>query len=152
VDAGADARGLTRGGLIKAGAAAALVVGAGGAGRALAGGQTAAPGLEGSAIEKARGGPAHLHRATYVPLVGSDFRVRVPEAGTLRFKLVEARALRGPGDAFSLLFRGRRRAGVAGGIYRIEHPALGGFELFVNPVGRGVKGLELEAIINRIST
>lgn len=152
MDAAADARGLTRGGLIKAGAAAALVVGAGGAGRALAGAQPAAAGLEGSAIGKARGGPAYLRRTTYLPLVGSDFRVRIPDAGTLRLKLVEARALRSPGDAFSLLFRGRRRAGVEGGIYRIEHPALGGFDLFVNPVGRGVKGLELEAIVNRIST
>jgi hypothetical protein len=65
---------------------------------------------------------------------------------------VDARALLGPGDAFSLLFRGRRRAGVTGGIYQIEHPALGTFELFVNPVGRGVKGLNLEAVINRIAT
>ena len=41
---------------------------------------------------------------------------------------------------------------VSGGIYRIAHPALGEFELYAGPVGRGVKGLDLEAVINRIAT
>jgi uncharacterized protein DUF6916 len=142
-----DARRITRGGLIKAGAAAALVVGGGGAGRALAGG--GASGVAESGIGKPRGGPAHLRHATYAPLVGSDFRVHVP-GRSLRVKLVEARKLQSPGEAFSLLFRGRR-ADVRGGIYRIDHPRLGAFELFVNPVGRGVKGLDLEAVVNRIA-
>jgi hypothetical protein len=149
VDGSAHVRRVTRGGLIKAGAAAALVVGAGGAGRALAGGDTSI--TEGPGIGKPRGGPAYLRRATYAPLVGTDFRVHIPGRRTLRVKLVEARKLRGPGEAFSLLFRGRR-AQVEGGIYRIDHPRLGAFELFVNPVGRGVKGLDLEAVVNRIAS
>ena len=143
-----NARKVTRGGLIKAGAAAALVVGGGSAGRALAGG--GASGLARSGVGKPRGGSAHLRHATYAPLVGSDFRVHVAGRRTLRVKLVEARMLNGPGESFSLLFRGRR-ADVEGGIYRIDHPTLGGFELFVNPVGRGVKGLDLEAVVNRIA-
>jgi hypothetical protein len=142
-------RTVTRGGLIKAGAAAALVVGGGAAGRALAG--TASSDIEGPGIGRPRGGAAYLRHATYVPLVGSDFRVHVPGKDPLRVKLVEARKLRSPGEAFSLLFRGRR-AGVEGGIYRIDHPRLGAFELFVNPVGRGVKGLDLEAVVNRIAS
>jgi uncharacterized protein DUF6916 len=149
VDAQTGPRRVTRGGLIKAGAAAALVVGGGTAGRALAGG--GASDLEGPGIGKPRGGAAHLRRATYAPLVGTDFRVHVPARRTLRVKLVEARKLRGPGEAFSLLFRGRR-ADVEGGIYRIDHPRLGAFELFVSPVGRGVKGLDLEAVVNRIAS
>ena len=56
------------------------------------------------------------------------------------------------GDSFSLLFRGRRTSGVESGVYRIEHPRMGSFELFLSPVGRGVKGLNLEAVINRIAT
>jgi cystathionine beta-lyase family protein involved in aluminum resistance len=150
VDAAAQPGGISRGSLIKAGAAAALAVGAGSAGRVIADAHSAA-GLQGPGIGKARGGSAYLRRSTYQPLVGSTFRVHVPGAKTLRVKLVEARALRGPGDAFSLLFRGRR-SDVEGGLYRIEHPALGAFELFVSPVGRGVKGLDLEAVINRIAT
>ena len=148
MDGSGESRRVTRGGLIKAGAAAALVVGAGGAGRALAGG--GASDLAGPGVGKPHGGSAYLHQATYAPLVGTDFRVHVPGRRTLRVKLVEARELRGPGESFSLLFRGRR-ADVEGGIYRIDHPRLGAFELFVNPVGRGVKGLELEAVVNRIA-
>jgi uncharacterized protein DUF6916 len=144
--------GLTRSGLIKAGGAAALAAGAGGfVGRALAGGGDASK-LAGSAVGRAHGGPAYLSRATYAPLVGTDFRVHVPGEKTLRLKLIEARALKGPGDAFSLLFRGRRQADVKSGTYRIEHRTIGSFDLFVNPVGRGVKGLDLEAVINRIAT
>ena len=146
---GAPARRVTRGSLIKAGAAAALVVGGGGAGRALAGG--GASDLEGPGIAKPQGGSAYLRRASYAPLVGTDFRVHVPGRRTLRVKLVEARRLRGPGEAFSLLFRGRR-ADITGGIYRIDHPRLGAFDLFVSPVGRCVKGLELEAVVNRIAS
>lgn len=143
--------GLTRSGLIKAGGAAALAAGAGGfVGRALAGGGRGE--LAGSGVGKAHGGPAYLRRATYTPLVGTDFRVHVPGEKTLRLKLIEARALKGPGDAFSLLFRGRRQADVKSGTYRIEHRTIGSFDLFVNPVGRGVKGLDLEAVINRIAT
>jgi hypothetical protein len=150
MDGSAEARAVSRGGLIKAGAAAAFALGVGGAGRALA--STGGAGLEGAGIAKPRGGPAYLRHASYGPLVGSDFRVHLPEARALRFKLVEARVLRGPGEAFSLLFRGRRRPDFEGGTYRIEHPSLGAFELFLNPVGRGLKGLHLEAVINRIAT
>ena len=148
MDASPQGRRITRGGLIKAGAAAALVAGGGSAGRALAGGGSSD--LEGPGIRKPRGGSAHLRQATYAPLVGTEFQVHVPGRPSLRVKLVEARALRGPGEAFSLLFRGRR-ATVEGGIYRLDHPRLGAFELFVNPVGRGVKGLDLEAVVNRIA-
>ena len=67
-------------------------------------------------------------------------------------KLVEARQLTSVGDSFSLLFRGRVRSGIVSGTYRLEHPSLGEFELFLSPVGRGVKGIDLEAVINRIAT
>ncbi len=142
-----ESRGLTRHGLIKAGAVAAVAFGAVGTERALAGAGAAASG-----IRRPSGGPAYLHRETYIPLVGTNFGVQRPGAGTLRVKLIQARQLPRAGDAFSLLFRGRARAGVASGTYRFEHPSLGEFDLFVSPVGRGVKGLDLEAVINRIAT
>lgn len=145
-----EKRGLTRGGLIKAGAAAALAVGVGGTGRALAGGAGAS--LAGSGLGKPLGGAAYLHRTTFVPLVGSDFRVLRPGARALTVRLVEAKQLPSQGESFSLLFHSHTRAGIGEGTYRIEHPALGGFDLFIGPVGRGVKGLDLEAVINRIAT
>lgn len=145
-----ETRGLTRGGLIKAGAAAALAVGASGTGAALAG-RSSAESVP-SGIRSPKGGPAYLRRSSYSPLVGTNFRFHAPGAQPLKLKLVEARMLRGPGESFSLLFRGRRQVDIKGGTYRIEHRALGSFELFVNPVGRGVKGLDLEAVVNRIAT
>ncbi len=143
-------QGLTRSGLIKAGAAAAVALGAGGTERAIAGAAGVGPAASG--LGKPSGGPAYLHRETYIPLVGTDFRFHRPGTRTLRMKLVQARQLPRVGDAFSLLFRGQARAGVASGTYRLEHPSLGEFDLFVSPVGRGVKGLDLEAVINRIAT
>lgn len=145
-----DTRGVTRGGLIKTGAAAAVALGLGGAGRAFAGNNEAD--LAASGIGRPRGGGAHLHAATYRPLVGTDFKVRRPGARDLRLKLIDAKKLRGAGESFSLLFRGKGRAALDAGTYRFEHPALGAFDLFVGPVGRGVKGLDLEAVINRIAT
>src|SRR3954451_17109132 len=150
MDARDETRGLTRGGLFKAGALAAFAVGAGGAGSAIAG--TAGMGLAGSAIRKPGDGPVHLSHATYVLLVGTDFRIHRPNARTLRLRLIEARRARHGVDSFSLLFRAHRHAAVDGGIHRLEHPALGSFELFVSPVSRGVMGLDVEAVINRIAT
>jgi hypothetical protein len=134
---------------MKAGALAALALGAGGAGRALGG--TAGVGVAASALGKPRGGAAYLRRESFLPLVGTDFGVHRPRARALRVKLIEARQLRGPGESFSLLFHARKRGGLDEGTYRLEHPSLGSFELFVSPVGRGVKGQDLEAIINRIA-
>src|SRR6478672_2811388 len=144
-----DDRGLTRGRLLKASALAALAASAGGAGAALAG--VAGAGAPSSALGKPKGGPAYLRRETFVPLVGTDFRVHLPGTRPVRVKLIEAKPLRGVGESFSLLFRGNKRAEIGDGIYRFDHPALGGFDLFASPVGRGVKGLDLEAIINRIA-
>jgi hypothetical protein len=153
-----ESRSLTRSGLLKAGALAALVVGSGGAGAAMAGGAAAAfagagGSLDPSRIGRPKGGPAYLDHATYVPLVGSDFRLYRPGARTLRLQLIEARVNdRSPGETFSLLFRAHARASVDARMYLFEHPALGSFELFVSPVNRGVHGLDLEAVINRIAT
>jgi hypothetical protein len=87
-----------------------------------------------------------------VPLVGTDFRVHRPGARALKVKLIEARPLPSVGEAFSLHFRAHPQAGVEGGTRRLSHPTLGEFDLFIAPVGRGVKGLELEAVIYRIAT
>src|SRR5262245_52892704 len=143
-----ESRGLTRGGLLKAGALAALTAGSGGAGAALAGGS-----LAGSSIGRPKDGLAYLRHASYVPLVGSEFRLHRRGARTLGVRLIEARRNeRSPGETFSLLFRANARAGVDARMYRLEHPALGSFELFVSPVSRGARGLDLEAVINRIAT
>jgi hypothetical protein len=149
-----DSAKLTRGRLLKTGAVAALAAGAGGAGGALAGAAAAGAGSvdAGPGIGKPARGKAYLRRSTYAPLVGTRFKVHRPGERTLRVKLVSARQLPSVGDSFSLIFRTGRTQHVESRIYRLEHPALGSFELFLSPVGRGVKGLDLEAVINRIAT
>lgn len=142
-----DEQGLTRGGLFRLGAVAALAAGAVPASRALA-----APDSARSGLTAPRGGPAYLRHETFVAHVGSTFRVVRPELGPLRVRLLESKAHRGAGESFSLLFHGSPRAPVQQGIYRIEHPSLGAFELFLVPVGRGVRGQDFEAVINRTAT
>lgn len=149
-DGHGESGGLTRGGLMKLGAAAAFAVGAGGAGRALAG--AAGVGIAGSGLRKPAGGADYLRHTTFVPLVGTDFRIHRAGARPLRVKLIEAKQLRSAGESFSLLFHGHAGASLQQDKYRIEHPALGGFDLFVVPVGRGAKGQDFEAVINRIAT
>jgi hypothetical protein len=137
-----EPRKFTRSGLVKTGAAAALAVGVGGGMQDLAA----------SGVGKPPDGPAFLRHTTYEPLVGSEFRALRPDGRTLKMRLIQVQRLPSRGEAFSLLFHARRHPGVEGRTYRIDHPALGSFELFVNPVGRGVKGLDLEAVVNRIAT
>ena len=53
---------------------------------------------------------------------------------------------------FSLIFAGARNEAARQGIYRIEHDALGSFELFLVPVGRpGGRLTHYEAVINRMA-
>lgn len=138
-----DEQGLTRGGLFKLGAVAALAAGAVPAGRALA---------AESGLSPLRGGPTHLRPETFAPYVGSDFRVVRPGLPPLRVRLLESKPLHGPGKSFSLLFHGKPRARIEQGIYRIEHRSLAAFDLFLVPVGRGIRGQDLEAVINRTAT
>ncbi|MGZ4280853.1 MAG: DUF6916 family protein [Gaiellaceae bacterium] len=144
---------LTRGRLLKTGAVAALAAGAGGAGSVLAGAAAGAGAVDaGPGIGKPGRGKAYLRRSTYAPLIGTRFKVHRPGERTLKVKLISARQLPSAGDSFSLTFRTGRTPSVESRIYRLEHPALGSFELFLSPVDRGVKGLDLEAVINRIAT
>jgi hypothetical protein len=149
-------RGLTRGGLFKAGAVAALAVGSGGAGAALAGttGAALASTMAPSRLRKPNGGPAYLWLASYAPLVGSEFRVAQGAGNGRRIKLVEAKELPGIGESFSLIFEGPKSAAVPMGsaLYRLVHPSFGEFELYLNPVDRPTAHVNLQAVINRIAT
>ncbi len=143
-------RNISRSGLLKLGAVAALVVGAKPIARAAAGSSGPAVDDAGS-IAPAGGGPRHLRLATYVPLVGTTFRIHRAGSSALSVKLASAAELPGVGNSFSLVFRGARHAELAQGISSFEHPLLGRFDLFVAPVGRGVKGQDFQAVVNRIA-
>jgi hypothetical protein len=141
---------MSRTSLLKLGAFGALAFGIGPAARAASGVLGPAANDEGS-ITPAGPAPRYLRLATYVPFVGSTFRINREGASPLKVKLVSAKALAGKGESFSLIFRGPRHAELAQQISTLEHPSLGRFDLFVAPIGRGVKGQEFQAVVNRIA-
>ncbi|MCU1356487.1 MAG: hypothetical protein JWM89_1905 [Acidimicrobiales bacterium] len=53
------------------------------------------------------------------------------------------------GEHFSLLFRGAAGRVQPGATRTLSHPELGSIELFVSPVGRGVRAQDYEAIIDQ---
>jgi hypothetical protein len=96
-------------------------------------------------------------RDTFAGRVGERFRLDLDGAGTLELELVEFTDLSprsaGPRrpdgtrrSPFSLEFRGPRDPVLPQRIYRLEHEALGGFDLFLVPVGRDQAGTRYEAI------
>jgi hypothetical protein len=92
----------------------------------------------------------YRHR-TYVPLVGSMFDVRRPDGGRVAVELVDATALPGRGECFSLVFRGPAETPLDQRTYEMQHRVLGDFPLFLVPLGpREDGGLAFEAVVNRL--
>jgi hypothetical protein len=88
---------------------------------------------------------------SYVPLVGSTFTVG--ESGdTVAVELVSVTRLPARGECFSLTFR-TADARLDQRTYRVEHPSLGEFPLFLVPLGPRDDGrMELEAVVNRLES
>jgi uncharacterized protein DUF6916 len=51
---------------------------------------------------------------------------------------------------FSLQFLGPLDAPIVQGIYKVDHDALGALDLFLVPIARDDKGVQYEAIFNRV--
>jgi hypothetical protein len=87
---------------------------------------------------------------TFAPLVGTTFAVG-PD-GEVPVELVSATELPGPGTCFSLVFRAAADAPLEQLTYRVEHPSLGAFPLFLVPLGPSEDDgrMELQAIVNRL--
>ena len=141
---------MSRAGLLKLGAAVAVVLGGGSAARAVAGSGAPAPKNAELAGGRTVRSPRHLRLATYVPLVGSAFRIHRSKS-SLGVKLVSATRLPSEvGESFSLIFKGHGNAKLGQETYTIEHPRLGAFPLFLVPVGPARRGQSFEAVVNRI--
>ena len=143
-------RSMSRTGLLKLGAVAALVLGAGPAAKALESSSAAPAATEDPAVAPRVRGPRHLRLAAYVPLVGSTFKIHRTGASPLSVKLAAATRLHGVGESFSLVFHGHANAKLGQDTYNLEHPSLGTFPLFVVPIGRATKGQDFQVIVNRI--
>ena len=86
--------------------------------------------------------------------VGEEFEVRLPGAGPVTLRLVDARESEEPGGRgpegqprrqFTLHLRGPEDPVLPQATYGLHHPALGGLDLFLVPVGRDGDGTTYEA-------
>jgi hypothetical protein len=93
---------------------------------------------------------------TFARHLGEAFRVVPDSAVPIAMELVEATELGGetarPGEAptkrvpFSIVFRGPGGVVLPQRIYRVEHDAIGAFDLFLVPIGPDGAGMRYEAI------
>lgn len=100
----------------------------------------------------------NFQRATFAPYVNSIFIVNaVPLAEITLIEVketplvVDKRAARVPaGECFTLVFRGPASTRFAQNTYRLEHAALGKFNLFITPTDRPEDEQQFyTAVINR---
>jgi len=94
-----------------------------------------------------------LTREALIENLNSKFLMPFPSGETLELELVEVvEHQSAPGqEQFSAFFRAPLNAPVAQGVYQLEHAQLGTFGIFLVPVGRDQRGVEYEALFNRIS-
>jgi hypothetical protein len=100
-------------------------------------------------------------RSTFLDRVGDRFLMHPGSGsnGALEVELVEVSAPgsgsselqaetqpSGEREPFSLVFRAPVHAPREQGTYRIEHPELGAFDLFLVPIGADAEGVRLEAV------
>lgn len=88
---------------------------------------------------------------TFAGRVGESFRIRVSEELTVDTRLLEATAIsavRSPAGRipFSLIFHGPEQPIVPQRIYRLEHDALGGLDLFLVPLAPDADGARYQAV------
>ena len=100
--------------------------------------------------------PSWYSRASFVPLVGTQFSVSTTATSVAPLTLVEISDLtptpgkKGSSDGrFSLLFTGAAR--FAQDTYPIRNDTLGNSNLFVVPVGSQNGGARYEVIVNRLT-
>ncbi len=93
----------------------------------------------------------HVTLKSFAPHVDEKFVLK-HDGGDVDLVLVEAtdKTTPGvPGEQFSLLFRGPLRPALAQHIYTLDHPEMGGLELFLVPVAEKESGRLYEAFFNR---
>jgi hypothetical protein len=94
-----------------------------------------------------------LTRSLFAPAVGATFRVtgNGVSADAVLAEVTDLVPVLRPNDQdrFGLIFRPARGVVVPQGIYTFRQALAGTSTLFVAPVDRGLKGLCLQAIVNR---
>jgi hypothetical protein len=89
---------------------------------------------------------------TFAPHLGETFRIQAADSPSTEMTLIEATALgqdpasEGQRAQFSLVFRGARDRVLPQRIYRVQHDAIGEFDLFMVPIGPDQEGMRYEAV------
>jgi hypothetical protein len=89
---------------------------------------------------------------TFEPHLGEIFRIQAADSHWSELTLTEATALGTGADVaglrapFSIVFLGPREQALPQGTYRVEHAAIGAFELFLVPIGPDEAGMRYEAV------
>jgi len=84
--------------------------------------------------------------------LNTKFNVRLSEEQTLPLELEEVQPFptlthaRGDMERFSLFFRGPADVPLTQRIYRVEHEAMGGMDIFLVPVAQDAAGFRYEAV------
>ena len=86
---------------------------------------------------------AHLH---------SVFCIQDAQGEAREIELIELRDGRASArqEQFALTFRGPRDRFLGQGMFPVEHPVLGRFDLFLVPVGQETEAFLYEAVFNRL--
>jgi len=93
-----------------------------------------------------------LSKEALAESVNTTFRVVTEGAPPMEVVLVEFK----PGksiptqEQFALIFRAPLEAPAQQGMFRMEHDAIGEFDLFLVPVRKDQQGLYYEAVFNRL--
>lgn len=103
---------------------------------------------------------ALMSKAMFAAHLNTVFLVRSNDGKEVPFELIELRdcgpveqrqaAARAGQECFALAFRARARQALKQNTYRLEHRALGQFDLFIAPVRSQKHGQVYEAIINHV--
>ena len=118
-------------------------------------GAAPAAGLAGLAAAGSAGAAVHATapgRDAFAAAQGDEFTFHVDALNSRTLRLVQVEPLPHPvkriddGRSFRLVFEAPEGAGLAQATYRVVHPRLGEFALFVSP--NDGEGRELEAVFN----
>ena len=93
-----------------------------------------------------------LSRDNFAAQLSSVFRVQDAQGEVREIALIELRDGRASAlqEQFALTFRGPRDHFLGQGMFPVEHPVLGPFDLFLAPVGQEADGFLYEAVFNRL--
>lgn len=94
----------------------------------------------------------NISRDSFAGQLNTKFHIHFTPENIVETELTEVTELKKTprSQSFSILFLAPINDPFIQGVYRMEHPELGSFELFIVPVGKNEKGIKYEALFNHL--